>query len=190
MLVASLTLAGQVQAEGAATAQLAVEPAGYATYPIPSKAVGFDYYLSATSSIGLNYARGSGERLLAESAAELALLRYKLYFGSTMHLALGAGYRSLGYKQTVQTTTGEAEATTEMEVIVGEASFGNQIRFGPAMIGCDWVGIAVPMKRLKLTSDFPDDAAAGEEQANEDATLAVAFVPTLQFMRVYVGAVF
>jgi hypothetical protein len=186
----ALGFAAEVQAQGA-TASVAVEPAGYATYPIPSQAVGADYYLSESTSLGVNFARGTSERLMAEYAAELALLRFKFHFGTTMHLSLGAGYRSLGYTQTVRTATGDADAETEMQVVVAETSFGNKIALGPVLVGCDWLGIAVPVSRIKLKNEFPDDiVVADEAAANKDGAAAVEMKPTLQFLRVYLGAVF
>jgi hypothetical protein len=184
--------AGRAAAQDAApTVGLTVEPAGYATYPIPSRAAEAAYYLSPASALSVSYARGSTTQLLAESYAELLLLRFKYLFGAVSHLNLGLGERRLGYKYDVLTTSGETStAERSMDVLVGELSFGTHLNFGVLQVGCDWAGVAVPLARLGGKNEEPSDLAASEAGSDSEALKRVAYVSTLQFMRVFVGTVF
>lgn len=176
-------------AEGAGpVASLSVEPVGYATYPIPTQAVELGYYLSSTDAVSLSYAKGSTTQLLAKYDAQLALLRYKVYFGAISHFNFGLGYRSLSSRFDVRTSSETADVKMSSAAVVGEASFGNQVLLGPFFVGCDWIGITAPLSRLGDESNYPDDADEEETEDYEQAFGEVAYKPIMQFMRVYLGA--
>lgn len=168
---------------------LTYEPAGFAVYPIPTRAVEAAWFPGPDGSLSLSYAKGSAEQLQATYTAELLLLRYRRHFGLS-HLNAGLGARTLGYERP-QVIQGEDTVTKiSSTMAVAEASFGNQVTLGPLVLGCDWAGAAVPLTRLKSRSDIPDSYDEEEKEASEEAARRVAFVATMQFMRVYVGAQF
>jgi hypothetical protein len=74
-----------------------------------------------------------------------------------------------------------------LELLVVEASLGNRIHFGPVVLGCDWVGLVVPVAKLAAQSTSPEGVDATEKEDNEDAFDRIAFAPTLQLLRVSVG---
>lgn len=188
--IAVLLLAGSAaRAEDSApTASLAVEPAGYATYPIPTQAAEIGYFLSPTSAVSVSYAKGTTTQLLAKYDAQLALLRYKLFLGTISHFNFGLGYRSLASRFDVKTPSDTTEVHMSSAAVVAEASFGNRVLLGPLFLGCDWIGATAPIARLGEKSDYPDDADEEETEDYEQAFGEVAYQPIMQFMRVYVGA--
>lgn len=170
---------------------LAIEPAGYAVYPIATKGVEASYYLSPLTALSASYARGTSEQLLAKSDAQLTILRFKYFFGAISHINLGIGERSIGYRYSVKLVSDESkDVTVGMSALVTEVSFGNQLHFGPVQLGCDWLGAVFPLVKLKNENNFPADAADAEAESESDAVKKVAFVPSLQFMRLFVGVVF
>ncbi len=188
ILVALWAVPGFSAEGGGPSASLAVEPVGYATYPIPTQAAEVGYFLSPTDAVSLSYAKGTTSQLLAKYDAQLALLRYKLFFGAISHFNFGLGYRSLASSFEVKTAAEAVDVKMSSSAVVGEASFGNQVLLGPFFVGCDWIGITAPLARLGDTSNYPEDADEEETEDYEQAFGEVAYKPIMQFMRVYVGA--
>lgn len=193
----ALALAGTLGlAEGIAvaaddpTVALTVEPVGYAVYPIPSRAAELSYYPVSDGAIALSYATGSLEQLLTKYQSELLLLRYRFSWGAFSRLSLGLGTRSIEYARTRTTAGVEYEVEIQSKSLVGEASFGNQLTFGPLAIGCDWIGVVVPLSELSSKEDFPDDVSEDDQESYKADAAKFGARPTLQFMRVFVGLVF
>lgn len=175
----------------APTVALGVEPIGYAVYPIPTRGAFLDYYLTPDGVVGISYARGQHQQLLAENYAEMTMVRYRWLIGSLTRVNIGAGYRTLGTRYSVRTSTGEdADVDTSMKVVLAELSFGTHLELGVLQISCDWLGISVPLSKVAYKDGFPETADATAKDANEEEFNRIAFVPTLQFVRLGVGVVF
>lgn len=187
LLLGALPAAAQ---DAAPTASVAVEPVGYATYPIPTQAAEIGYFMSPIDEVTLSYAKGTTTQLLAKYDAQLALVRYKAFVGAMSHFNFGLGYRSLASRFVVKTASEDVDVKMASAAVVGEASFGNQVLMGPFFVGCDWIGITAPLAKLASKSNYPDDADEQETEDYEQAFGNVAYKPILQFMRVYVGAAF
>lgn len=176
--------------ESSPTLSVAVEPAGFATYPVPTQAAEIGYYLSPESALSLSYAKGTTTQLLAKYDAQLALIRYKHFFGAVSHFNFGLGYRSFESHFEVKAGAENEDVTVSSAAVVAEASFGNQVVIGPLYFGCDWIGGTAPIARLREKSNYPEEADESETEDYEQSFGEVAYKPIMQFMRVFVGAIF
>jgi len=166
----------------ASTAAAGVEPVGFAVYPIPTRGAEVSWFVEDDRTLTLSVARGETEQLLAKHEAELAVLKYRMLVGDITHLSLGAGVRTLRYER-------EAVAI-EAKELVGEANFGNRLKWGPFALGCDWLGVTLPFKALSTKKDWPADVSEEDAAEYEKASDGIMAATRMQFMRVYAGVVF
>ena len=61
---------------------------------------------------------------------------------------------------------------------------------GPVRFACDWFGIVVPIASYRSSKSSPEGVDPSEQEENQDALERVAWVPTLQLLRVSVGTTF
>lgn len=168
-----------------------LEPIGFAVYPILSRGLEVGWYATANDLLTTSYATGKHSRLLTDYRTELALLRYRRQLSSLTHVNLGFGYRGLGQVYKIQRDDGsQVSHHAETQLLILETSLGNHLRLGLINLSCDWLGIVVPIAPYRDHKSSPDGVDPSEQEENQDALERVAWVPTLQLMRVSMGISF
>ena len=192
-LVSSLASGSAVAADagdGLAVGAVMGEAFGFAVYPIPSRGVEARYVLSNDSALGLSYAAGSLDQLLATYTAALFVARYEYSIGSLTHINGGLGWRSLSQAYSSDAIGGTLSALDRRQSLVIEASFGSHLAIGPILINADWVGITVPVVKLGSHTDIPDGIDADVRAVNAAAFDRVASGAAQEFLRVSAGVTF
>ena len=167
-----------------------VEPFGYAVYPLPSKGAEAGFFLAPDAAISFSFAKGNATQLLTKYDASLLLVRYKLLVGSLSHGNFGIGARRFAETLDVPTTTGVFNASAHRTSVIAEASFGSRFNVGPALVACDWLGVALPLATLSQGDNYPDNVDASERDQDRADFAKVTTKPSLELLRLSVGVQF
>lgn len=172
----------------AARGSIAVEPYGFALYPIPSRGLELAANIQENSSIAVNYSRGEQHHLLMHYQADLLLIRYRHYFDEWIRAQLGVGVSQI--RQFYETHLADASPVTvsaNRQMLVGETSLGHELHFGPILLACDWFGLVIPMSKIAQKQSASEGVDLDDKKENEDAFDRISFVPALQILRFSIG---
>lgn len=190
MICANFAENAQAQAapEPEPIGSFAVEPYGFALYPVASRGVELSVNMAASDALAINYVKGEHHQLLMHYDADLLLLRYRHYFDGWMRGQLGMGVSQIRQAYATHLADGSPVAmATTRQMLVGELSVGHELQLGPVVLACDWFGVVIPLSKLSQTQTAGEGVDPVETKENRDAFDRISFVPALQIMRVSVG---
>jgi hypothetical protein len=169
---------------------LLIEPVGFT--PLLGYGAAAGYYVSPNDLVELSYNQGKLSAVVVTVSSQLAELRWKHWFGNSFYGYGGVAYRKLRGDVDLDAAFGSGIISGSIEAasLGVSGAIGNQWQFEYFTIGCDWIGVTVPVKKLQTNyHDFL--LAEGEDRrAAERIMDRMAFQPTPQFLRVYIGAAF
>jgi len=117
-------------------------------------------------------------------------LHYKYFTGNTFYVRFGADYRTIKYRQTYYWTSSNEMRNFDGESTALNFQLGNQWQWSGFTLGCDWVGVALPImsrvKNIQIVSSTPE---YDDIQLNRDADTYVRKI-SLNAVRFYIGASF
>lgn len=114
----------------------------------------------------------------------------KNFAGNSFYYRFGVDYRDLEYKYTdnfITTTT----RTFDSKSWAVSLNIGNQWQFKNFTLGCDWVGVTLPLsKKYSNESVATTGDLAYEQRENEDAKEDLTERTQINLLRFYLGASF
>jgi hypothetical protein len=166
-----------------------VEPFGFSIVPIPTTGVTAGYHFNPNRVGEFNYAWGGSSVANADYRVELTTLRLKQFVFGKMYLNGEVGYRNVR----AIFPAGTVEAFTEEQkssvgVMVAGGSVGHEWRTDQFVLGCDWVGVDLPVGEYRQRGqnmrdlDDKDDSVKTFEK--------IAFNQSVQAFRFYFGTSF
>lgn len=167
---------------------LVVEPIGFAVGVIPSFGAAAGMYLDSNSIVEASYVKGGIDFLFIEIESSLAEVRWKQFFGNSFYMNLGAGYRTITFKATLEPITGNDDISSQFDVNSFGASIGigNRWQWDNFTIGCDWIGYFVPFSSSG-DSDVGNEADPVDKADLEDSVDRIGKSASSQLLRFYLG---
>jgi hypothetical protein len=178
------------------TFSITAEPIGFAPLPVFGAAAA--YYLTPNQLLEVSYAQGEIDLLITKINNSLASLHLKSFWGNSFYTNLGVAQRTLGYSFLISEIDNNGNFTTRSrEFLANNSAFGvdfsigNRWQWGTFSLGCDWVGIFLPVAvtgetTVEANSSYdPQDI----EEANRDMD-RFSETGTAQFLRFYLGVSF
>lgn len=197
---------------------LGLEPAGFATVPVPSAGVHAGYYLNSDlilwleatggslnlqsssstvySSVGTSYSESKFDLVTRSFGGGL-----KFFLGNSFYTKGLLDYRKIGINNFHTESSGSVTGSLVTSSSVGSrdlgyvsslnATFaiGNQWQWENFTLGCDWLGISMPMQVVDKNHDTDGLSDSDREQV-ENAWNKLGEVTSLQLLRFYLGASF
>lgn len=72
-----------------------------------------------------------------------------------------------------------------------DLAIGNKWQWSNFTLGCDWIGVMVPIAQISKKDDLTDDGSLSRsDQNHKDTANELAKVTNLQFLRFYLGVAF
>ncbi|MFN8845508.1 MAG: hypothetical protein ACK5V3_12710 [Bdellovibrionales bacterium] len=141
---------------------------------------------SYTSSDGTTSISGENE------VDHLSLgVHYKLFTGNSFYVRSGVDLMNIKYRYDYNSPFGNSyNSRFDANVLFGQVAIGNQWQVDNLTIGCDWVGLAVPLvTQLDNKSIQGNFDNFDREDLNEDINLYTK-ISSLLLLRLYVGGSF
>jgi hypothetical protein len=114
----------------------------------------------------------------------------KNFAGNSFYYRFGVDYRDLEYQYTDNFLT-TTRRTFDSQSWAVSLNIGNQWQFKNFTIGCDWVGVTLPLsKKYSNESVATTGNLATEQQENEDAKEDLTERTQINLLRFYLGASF
>jgi hypothetical protein len=167
-----------------------------------SAGISLGYYLNDDAVASLEYMSGSAtssSSFFAESKYEAKSnsigLHLKKFEGNSFYWKPGVDYSQLkvdyNYTSTFFGSTSSSTRELEGDILSASIVIGNQWQWENFTLGCDWVGLSIPVssntKVKRLSTTFTDNI--DQERLNEDEKLYFK-TASLHLLRFYLGASF
>lgn len=179
-----------------ATAQLYGSASGY-----PATGLGFGKYLDRNSVVLLEVQSGGDNTRFAwggsrdwsstyDTKINIVGLYLKNFSGNSFYYKFGIEAKrvSYGYNYNDSTILPSFERKFEGSAISGAIHIGNQWQWKSFTLGCDWVGIALPVSS-SISSEVTDGSSYEQRRVKEEEERLVKG-SAAQALRFYLGASF
>lgn len=114
----------------------------------------------------------------------------KNFAGNSFYYRFGVDYRDIEYQYTDNFLT-TTRRTFDSQSWAVSFNIGNQWQFKNFTLGCDWVGVTLPLsKKYSNESVTTTGSLAYEQQENEDAKDDLTERTQINLLRFYLGASF
>ena len=115
-----------------------------------------------------------------------AAIRYKRFFGNSFNVYGGGGLRQLTFSSP---TVSGSDTLTSRSLAV-ETGIGNHWSFDNLSIGCDWVGLLIPVATLSSSDSFKSDKSAESIESDRNSFKKNSNSTDLMTVRFFLGAQF
>jgi len=165
---------------------------GISNGALSNQQVHFGYFLDPLSLVQLEIGQGSSGFGFLWTSSYRSLrtdsigLQYKRFVANTFYFKTGAEYFVIDYNYSLSSS---GNYTFKGNLLAASFSIGNQWQFETFTLGCDWVGILLPLSS-NTTSDVVNSSSIyAREDSNSDQKRYLKD-SSLQFVRFYLGASF
>lgn len=162
---------------------------------IPGAGLNYEYFLTPNSTLQLQAAQGEVDTwFFSDHTFEGTLIsaNYKRFEGNSFYYRVGGDYRKIkvssndkdfGIFASDERISGTAESLS------ASIAIGNQWQFESFTIGCDWIGLTVPV--INISNTFKSDNMASASYASDKKDWEdLKTQPSAQILRLYLGASF
>lgn len=176
---------------------ITAQPAGIGPTGGFSNALTFGLFLEPNAVLEFEYLKANNYFFFGDILGSLKAetknlgVYYKQFAGNSFYGRLGGNYRWVDYAYSSSTwLSGDSSEKYSFKgsALVASAGIGNQWHFEGFTLGCDWVGIEIP-----LASQFSDESYSGtygtESEFNDRKTRYVKDI-SLNLVHFYLGASF
>lgn len=158
-----------------------------------SSGAAFGYFHTSDDIFFLELTKGSADSALASWNGYFNIdtksvgVHWKHFTGNSFYLNTGLDFRSVDYEysNSVTATTSEFEATSTALSF----AIGNQWQWDNFTMGCDWVGVSVPLTDDISKASITTGSTFEEDEFREDQKL-FSEETHIQLLRFYLGASF
>jgi hypothetical protein len=151
------------------------------------------YYLTPNSLLELSYVAGSSDYLFIAIESALAELRWKKFWGNSFYTNLGLGYRDIGLKADLDLFNdpgSKINRTLGAQSLGVNLALGNRWQWENFTIGCDWLGLFVPISSTGDSEIKDQNVEPGDKEKMEDLVEDLGKATSSQFLRFYLGVSF
>lgn len=190
------------------------QPIGFSVLPIPSMGLNAGYYLNPDLIIQLELSSGQSDLAVKSSSdtssissditAKTVGVNAKYFTGNSFYFKGGLAYRQIGlknlnYTSGVSTLSSSSASQTKISIsdmgsvdsAAAELSIGNQWQWSTFTIGCDWLGVMVPLAVVKIDDRITTSGmSSADRKSLQDAWTTLGKATSVQIGRFYLGASF
>jgi hypothetical protein len=124
--------------------------------------------------------------------SELYELRYKRFWGNSFYTNIGPGLRTFRVSSPLvdALTKSESFEAEDSDIVLG-LSVGNRWQWQHFLIGCDWIGVHLPLANVSSSVGEPTKSENSEEYKKRKSDWdSFGKSSTYQVLRFYLGIVF
>ncbi len=176
---------------------LSAQPIGFAVAPVPAIGLNAGYYLNPDLILQVEYSSGKLPRLFYDLEARTLAFNAKYFFGGSFYMKGGAAYRQLAIKNVTclfcsQPNRVLLEDAGAADSIAAELAIGNQWQWDNFTLGCDWIGLMVPVATIGVRNSFSTKSTISKSDREEldKSWESLAKVQSFELLRLYLGASF
>jgi len=153
------------------TWEVTFQPVGFSVLPIPSLGLNAGYYLNpdlilqleiSSGQTGLDIKSSRSGSIAYDIQAKTAGVNAKYFTGNSFYFKGGLAYRQIGLKNLNYTPNSSSLIDTKVSAsdvgtvdsLAAEFSLGNQWQWSAFTIGCDWIGVMVPLAVVKIDNSI------------------------------------
>ncbi len=168
--------------------------AGAAVAPVPSFGANFGVFLDRSTILQVEGTMGSTNLSFADVDAYTGGANLKFFTGNSFYFKGGATYRHVSVYNFACSTC-EANYKSDLgsvDSVAIEAAIGNQWQWSHFTVGCDWVGLMLPISTAQVENNYKDDPKLSAE-AKEDIDRGwklIGAANSISLLRLYIGASF
>jgi len=153
---------------------------------IELKSFGKTSYRSST-----RYSNGVSEQTESQTSGTALSATFKMFTGNSFYIKPGIDIVSLNYKFSPFGLVGNAyQSEFALTSLGGEFSIGNQWQWDGFTLGCDWVGLRVPVTKQFSSEILRGDFDESDRRGFEDDKKLYAENGNLMLLKFYLGASF
>lgn len=165
----------------------------------PFGSIGFmgGAYLNSDMVVEAEYTKASNTSLVSGTTVDIITygVRMKNYWGNSFYTNLGLGMRKISINGSVDfevngtVVLADEKISVDVSSTVLDFAIGNKWQFENFNIGCDWVGFLVPISNSN-SDNLPTLEGSKERDDLEDSKKVLGELPSLQLLRLFIGASF
>ena len=168
-----------------------VQIAGLSTAALATQQIQLGYYLSPTSLIQLEFGQGNNGLLVFSSAyrslrTDSIGIQFKQFVANSFYFKTGVDYQVIDFSYSYFSSD---YYTFKGSTLGASFSIGNQWQFENFTLGCDWVGIFLPVAS-NTTKDVVTANSTYSRTESDSEQKRYLKDSSLQFVRFYLGASF
>lgn len=172
---------------------LSVQPLGFAVFPVPSIGLNGGFYLDSNRLVQIEASRGKLPFDFFAIDAESLGVNLKYFVGNSFYLKGGGAYRTIAINnvECAACSPGFNRNWGSAKTIAGEFAIGNQWQWENFTLGCDWIGVMVPLTTAGV-DPLPSSTSLGRREREEldRSWQQLAKSTSTSFLRFYLGASF
>jgi hypothetical protein len=162
---------------------------GFAVGGVPSAGATAGFFLDPNSLIQIDYTSGQLSWFDYDARTKTAGINYKHFVANSFYFRGGAAYRQVKLDYGRFLSFSSKREVGSSENIVADVAIGNQWQWSGFTMGCDWIGVMVPIARLK--NDFDTTGYSNSDRSDaENVWQNTGKDTSVQLVRFYLGATF
>lgn len=168
---------------------------GFSVSPAISSGFGVGVFLNRNNLIQLDATEGSFP-ILFFSALKTKTISgsWKHFYGNSFYTKVGIAYRKIALYDRMDSSSSNTMTFGReyglSEVLAADLSLGNQWQWANFTLGCDWIGLMVPVGTMRSTYDSTGISSEYDRRDLDNTWNRIAKITSAQLLRFYIGASF
>ena len=167
------------------------QPLGFAVGSIPSYGANVGYFINRNMVGQLEFTEGKLNYLFFDIRATTVAANLKIFTGNSFYIKSGVAYRKVAVDNVLCLLCKDpASSFGYNEALAAELAIGNQWQWDTFTLGCDWIGLMVPVANLRSNSGDTSRFTQSEKDDVDRMWNVIGRTTSSQLVRLYLGVTF